>query len=58
MAAMRDKLSLGQRWSEARPTKTRLFWSCVASAVLAMGVGFECGWLSDRWHAHDRAGRC
>ena len=34
--------SLGERWSEARPTKTGLFWACTASAVLTMIVGF--GW--------------
>ena len=37
------KLSLGQRWSEARPTKTIVFWSCVASAVVTMIVGFSWG---------------
>jgi hypothetical protein len=30
MEAKRNKMSWGQRWSEARPTKTVLFWSCVA----------------------------
>ena len=29
MEAKRDKRSVGQRWSEARPTKTVVFWSCV-----------------------------
>ena len=28
------KLSVGERWSEARPTKTLVFWACVASAVV------------------------
>ena len=47
MDAKRDKLSLGQRWSEARPTKTLLFWSCVASMVLTMIVGFNWGgWVT------------
>ncbi len=39
--------SLGQRWREARPTKTFVFWSCVASAVLTMIVGFSWGgWVT------------
>jgi hypothetical protein len=42
MDANRDKRSVGQRWSEAQPTKTVAFWCCVASAVLTMIVGF--GW--------------
>ena len=43
MEATRHKRSLGQRWSEARPSKTLLFWSCVASMVLTMIVGFSWG---------------
>ena len=47
MDTNRGKLSLGQRWSEARPTKTLLFWSCVASMVLTMIVGFSWGgWVT------------
>ena len=42
MDANRGKLSVGQRWSEAQPTKTLLFWSCVASVIPTMSVGF--GW--------------
>lgn len=38
----RERLSLGQRWSDARPSKTLVFWACVASSVLTMIVGF--GW--------------
>jgi hypothetical protein len=38
----RESMSLGQRWSEARPSKTVVFWACVASAALTMIVGF--GW--------------
>jgi hypothetical protein len=38
-----DRMSFGQRWSVRRPTKTALFWSCVASAVLTMVVGFTWG---------------
>jgi hypothetical protein len=47
MEPNRDKPSVGQRWSAARPTKTLLFWSCVASAVLTMIVGFSWGgWVT------------
>ena len=47
MEANRSKPSLGQRWSEAKPTKTVLFWSCVASMVLTMIVGFSWGgWVT------------
>ena len=41
------KLSLGDRWSAARPTKTLVFWACVASAVVTMIVGFSWGgWVT------------
>ena len=47
MDANRDKRSAGQRWGDARPTKTLLFWSCVASVVLTMIVGFSWGgWVT------------
>jgi hypothetical protein len=47
MDANRSKPSLGQRWSDAQPTKTVLFWSCVASMVLTMIVGFSWGgWVT------------
>ena len=47
MEANRNKPSVGQRWSAARPTKTVLFWSCVASMVLTMIVGFSWGgWVT------------
>ena len=43
----RAKRSVGQRWSEAQPTKTVAFWCCVASAVLTMIVGFSWGgWVT------------
>ncbi len=35
--------SLRQRWNQARPTKTALFWSCVGSAILTMIIGFTWG---------------
>ncbi len=39
--------SLGQRWSEARPTKTLTFWSCGATVVATMIVGFTWGgWVT------------
>jgi hypothetical protein len=37
------RLSVGQRWSASRPTKAALFWSCVASAVITMIIGFTWG---------------
>jgi hypothetical protein len=35
--------TLGQRWSEVRPTKALVAWSCVGSIVLTMIVGFTWG---------------
>jgi hypothetical protein len=47
MEANRHEPSARQRWNEARPTKTVLFWSCVASAVLTMIIGFSWGgWVT------------
>ena len=41
------KASFGQRWSAARPTKTVVFWSCVASFVATMIIGFTWGgWVT------------
>ena len=41
------KLSLRQRWDEARPTKTIVFWSWVGSVVLTMIIGFAWGgWVT------------
>ncbi len=37
------KRSVGERWSAVRPTKTVVFWSWVACAVLTMIVGFTWG---------------
>jgi pimeloyl-ACP methyl ester carboxylesterase len=43
----RERLSLGQRWSDARPSKALVFWACVASAVLTMIIGFSWGgWVT------------
>ena len=47
MDAKWQKRSVGQRWSEARPTKTVAFWCCVASVVATMIVGFSWGgWVT------------
>ncbi len=47
MVQSNEKVSLGQRWSNAQPTKTVLFWSCVACVVLTMIVGFVWGgWVT------------
>ena len=35
--------TFGERWSASRPTKTALFWSCVASALVTMIIGFTWG---------------
>lgn len=41
------KASFGQWWGEARPTKTIVFWSWVASIVLTMIIGFAWGgWVT------------
>ena len=40
-------VSLGQRWSGARPTKAVVFWLCVASVVVTMIIGFTWGgWVT------------
>lgn len=47
MEANRHERSIGERWSQARPTKAVLFWSCVASAVVTMIIGFSWGgWVT------------
>jgi pimeloyl-ACP methyl ester carboxylesterase len=39
--------SLGKRWSDATVSKTVVFWTCVASAVLTMIIGFSWGgWVT------------
>lgn len=41
------KVSFRQRWDEARPTKTVVFWSWVGSVVLTMIIGFAWGgWVT------------
>ena len=47
MVQSQQKLSLGQRWREARPTKTIVFWSCAATMIATMVVGFTWGgWVT------------
>lgn len=42
-----QKKSLRKWWREVRPTKTAAFWSCIASIVLTMIVGFAWGgWVT------------
>lgn len=41
------KRSLGERWMDARPTKTAMFWSWVLVVILTLIVGFEWGgWVT------------
>ena len=41
--------SLVERWRDARPTKTAMFWSWVLVVVLTLVVGFEWGgWVTGR----------
>jgi hypothetical protein len=41
------KPSFGERWSQARPTKTVVFWACAASIVATLIVGFTWGgWVT------------
>jgi hypothetical protein len=41
------KPSFGQWWEEARPTKTIVFWSWIASIILTMIIGFAWGgWVT------------
>ncbi len=41
------KKPLGQRWEDYRPSKTLLFWSCVAVSILTIVVGFAWGgWVT------------
>ena len=43
MEPNKQKATLGQRWSDARPTKTIVFWACLGSAVVTMILGFTWG---------------
>ena len=45
----KKKVSFRKWWSEARPTKTAVFWSWVGSIVLTMIIGFAWGgWVTGR----------
>lgn len=47
MEQNKEKVSFRQRWDEARPTKTVVFWSSIASIVLTMIIGFAWGgWVT------------
>jgi len=44
----KKKVSFKKWWQDARPTKTVVFWACVASVVLTIIVGFAWGgWVTD-----------
>jgi hypothetical protein len=39
--------SFGQRWTQSRPTKTFVFWSCVAVVIATVTIGFTWGgWVT------------
>jgi hypothetical protein len=43
----KKKLSFKKWWSQARPTKTAVFWSWIASIALTMIIGFAWGgWVT------------
>jgi hypothetical protein len=47
VATVESKPSLGQRWRDYQPTKTIVFWACLASVVLTIFVGFNWGgWVT------------
>ena len=47
VAPVETKPSLGQRWSDAQPTKKTVFWACLISVVLTIVVGFTWGgWMT------------
>jgi hypothetical protein len=47
MEQKQKKVSFRERWNEARPTKTIVFWSWVGSIVLTMIIGFVWGgWVT------------
>ena len=44
----RQQLGFAQRWRELRLKKTAVFWSCVASAIFTMVIGFSWGgWVTE-----------
>ena len=45
----KKKVSFRKWWQEARPTKTVVFWSWIASVILTMIIGFTWGgWVTGR----------
>jgi hypothetical protein len=47
MEQTKQRVSFQQRWSEARPTKTVLFWSWVAAVLATLIIGFTWGgWVT------------
>ena len=43
----KKKISFKKWWSEARPTKTAVFWSWIGSIILTMIIGFAWGgWVT------------
>jgi hypothetical protein len=47
MEQSRSRTSLRQRWDDARPTKTVVFWSCMATIIGTMVIGFTWGgWVT------------
>jgi hypothetical protein len=47
MEQTKQGLSLRQRWSDSRPTKTAVFWSWLAAVVVTLIVGFTWGgWVT------------
>lgn len=54
---MSDKLSLARRWQDYRATKTVLFWSCAATIVATLIVGFGWGGWVRGGTANDMAAR-
>ena len=45
----KKKVSFRKWWKEARPTKTAVFWSWIASIALTMIIGFAWGgWVTGR----------
>jgi hypothetical protein len=43
------KRTLVERWREARPTKTVMFWSWVLVVILTLVIGFEWGgWVTGK----------
>jgi hypothetical protein len=55
MEQAKKKVSFGQRWDQARPTKTIVFWSWAAAIILTMIIGFNWGGWVTRGTAQEMA---